>query len=127
MNQEKRCEVITDKFVENPNRVHDYIVDIKARIGKEKKITLRYVPDENIIQPEKFCEYVNIFTGEENLEKIAGAIIEDLNNEFLPRWIRVTVSEKSEKKEQSFSQRVIIEDRQPGWQNSELMEKLKAV
>ncbi len=90
-------------------------------------MTLEYVPDRVILVPDSLTRYV---AGLEHLswpgpEALGVAILDDINNEVVPRWLRVTVVVGQEAQPHApgsdaapwhtVSHAVILEDRQPHW------------
>jgi 7-cyano-7-deazaguanine reductase len=47
-------------------------------------------------------------------------VLDDLNNELVPRWVELTVE-----RDAPLPHRVVIEDRQPNWDNPQLMARLR--
>ncbi len=54
-------------------------------------------------------------------EELALAIIEDINNEVVPRWVQVQIETRTDTPQPNASAyRVLIEDRQPNWDNPQI-------
>lgn len=110
----------------NPNAGIDYVCALtaQARDGYAR-VDVRYVPDKLLITTEAFEYYLHSFEhGEVSaLESFALAVLDDLNNELVPRWlqIRVTADEKGLDR----GHRVMIEDRQPKWDNPALLANIE--
>ena len=115
----------------NPRERQDYIVTLEGALpltivpGSTANIRLSYVPDRLIIMPISFELYLEalprISFG--SMEEAASSILDDINNEIVPRWIRVIASVK---RDDLFpvGQRVLLEDRQPRWDNPSLLARL---
>ena len=106
----------------NPNPALDYLIMIDDCAPKtDWSIALRYVPDKLIVEPDAIARYVErlVTQGDAGAEKIALAILEDLNNETVPRWIEVACAHRG-----TPQHRVLIGDRQPNWENSGLLARL---
>jgi NADPH-dependent 7-cyano-7-deazaguanine reductase QueF len=104
----------------NPDSRHDYLVTLRADSGPGTWLTVRYVPDRAVITPEGFAAYVaSLPAGFDGLEAMALAILDDINNEAVPRWVEVQV-----RRDRPVPQRVVVEDRQPSWDNPHLFARL---
>ena len=60
------------------------------------------------------------------LEAVAVAVLDDVNNEVVPRWVQVAVSYENADAGERERHAVLIEDRQPGWDNPSLLARLPA-
>lgn len=100
----------------NPNTGLDYLVAVDTAVSPNRVIRLRYVPDKLLLRPHTFETYLSAITATDDIpsEELALAIIEDINNEVVPRWVQVQV-------ENGGVYRVLIEDRQPNWDNPQII------
>ncbi len=108
----------------NPNTGLDYLVAIDTAASSSHGIRLRYVPDKLLLRPETFETYLAAVTATDELpaEELALAIIEDINNEVVPRWVQVQIENSATGPEPaSGAYRVLIEDRQPNWDNPQII------
>jgi 7-cyano-7-deazaguanine reductase len=104
----------------NPGPRHDYIVDLSAAIPDGTRLWIRYVPDREVLDPAS----VHAYSGglpTLALEEQALAVLDDLLNELVPRWIEVR-AERAD----PLPHRVTVEDSQPAWQNPSLLARLPA-
>ncbi|MBO43625.1 MAG: hypothetical protein CMM28_07865, partial [Rhodospirillaceae bacterium] len=62
-------------------------------------------------------------TNWQNLETLALEILDDINNEVVPRWAQIVLNSANDKS--SNGHRVLVEDRQPNWENVSLLRHLK--
>ena len=111
----------------NPDPAKEYVATIKGRMGAGKiQVELRYVPDRDILDPVSFAAYLDVLGGmtRDSLEKAAVTIIDDINNEVVPRWARVVLS-KINDDAAGGGHSVLLEDRQPKWDNPALISRLK--
>jgi hypothetical protein len=115
----------------NPGGQHDYLVLLDAELGAigavDVHVRIAYVPDRDILQPGALETYLNLLSKQPwlSLEAMALAILEDLNNEIVPRWIMVQLGGGRRAGEpQTIKHGVTVEDRQPGWNNPELLQQL---
>ncbi len=114
----------------NPDPAKEYVATLEERmaagggVGKID-VALRYVPDRNILDPASFAAYLGVLGGIawNSLEETAVTIIDDINNEVVPRWARVVLSIKEGEAASGHS--VLLEDRQPKWDNQALISRLK--
>ncbi|MBY6265747.1 hypothetical protein EI613_28085 [Azospirillum sp. 412522] len=110
----------------SPDARHDFLVELRGEPLPGVRLTLRLVPDLLVPEPASVTAYLAEFTGVDGfaggLETLAVAILDDVNNELVPRWVEVTVES-----EEPLPHRVVIEDRQPTWDNPRLMERLRPI
>jgi len=117
----------------NPESKLDYIVKLRGRIGttlstRQATIQLRYVPDRFVIEDTAFRQYLDALADADwsTIEELAALILHDLNNEIVARWTQVQVdAAKTSHAEGSERQHsVTIEDRQPHWDNPEILARI---
>ncbi|HYG87602.1 MAG TPA: hypothetical protein VD978_15190 [Azospirillum sp.] len=102
----------------NPDARHDYLVTLSGEPQPGTRIELRYVPDRWVLDPAGFAVYLGelaTFTG--GLEALALAVLDDVGNEAVPRWAEVR-AERS-------AHRVVVEERQPTWDNPHLFARME--
>ncbi len=116
----------------NPHRRLDYVVTLDGAVrlppvaaedtDDDGRIVIRYVPDRLVLVPAGFWAYVaGLAPGPwPVLEALAAVVMEDLNNELVPRWLRVDL-----RREGSPAHHVSLEDRQPRWQTPEILSRLR--
>ena len=106
----------------NPNRKRDYICRIQGiGPGSAALITLSYVPGKLLIRPDAFADYLATFPAAASLEALVLDIVDDINNEVVPRWVEVRAEETLPG---GTAHVVIAEDREPKWSNPELLARL---
>ena len=107
---------------ENINAKVDYIVTLSGTISQTCRVDIRYIPDLAILKPASLNAYLNTLgtMGWDRLEALGLTILNDLNNEVIPRWVQVTVSGNSA----DMAHRVTLEDRQPRWDNPALLARM---
>jgi len=117
----------------NPESKLDFIVTLKGRIGttqnaRQATIQLRYVPDRFVIEDSAFRQYLDALTDADwtSFEELAALILHDLNNEIVARWtqVRVDVAKTSQAEGSERQHTVVIEDRQPHWDNPEILARI---
>lgn len=104
-----------------PHPRHDAIVTL-SKSFEGKTLRLRYVPDRDVMIPDSLNAYLHeiICLNLENLELVSQTILEDINDQIIPSWIEVVVSEQVD----GFTHQVQIEDRQPHWKDRGLLDRL---
>lgn len=85
--------------VPNPRAHLDCVVTLDGEHGIGEacpvRFRLRYVPDKLIFDTGSFGVYLASVTAPDewvSLEASAADILDDVNNEIVPRWIQVTVT-----------------------------------
>lgn len=108
----------------NPDAKLEYLVTLEGRIGAVPPVlvTVRYVPDRQVLVPESLDAYLAGLAeaGWETLEALGVALLDDLRNELVARWLEVV----AERQGPAGLQRVLLEDRQPKWDNPTLLARL---
>ncbi|MDP7547870.1 MAG: hypothetical protein QGF20_11295 [Alphaproteobacteria bacterium] len=86
--------------------------------GTPIHIDLRYIADREIIAATALAHYFQAAAQEpcDTLEGYADMVLNDLNNELVPRWIWLRL--------QGNGHQVIQQDRQPGWNDPGLLTTL---
>lgn len=116
---------------ENPDPGHDYLCEMRRQViisrPNEHRVTmvLRYVPDAEVLSTFDMEAYFDFLTEQEwhSLEAMALAVLEDINNELIPRWAQVSVAFKA-RRDDAISSEVTVEDHQPDWKNPYMMERI---
>jgi hypothetical protein len=114
----------------NPDPGSDYVVrfDVETTpsfaLGPLKFIA-RYVPDRLLLDPSCLSDYLHALTQPDwpSLEALAVAMRDDISNEVIPRWIEILVS-PSDASLKIARHSVLVEDRQPQWDNPRLLARL---
>ncbi len=111
----------------NPNREVDYVVflggTVRPRgVATPLSVTLRYVPDRLILESGGWQRYLAALSAESMsaLEELAARVLFDASNEVVPRWLSVVVSDDTS----GPSHKVVVEDRQPNWDNPDLLRRI---
>lgn len=97
----------------------DYGVRIDQAVGNsaDGRLSLVFVPDKYTLDPEALADYLDQADIENtDAETLAVTILEDVVNELVCRWARVSVT--------LAGKTVTIEDRQPGWANDGLLARI---
>jgi len=85
--------------------------------GADFRLAVDYVPDKLILRPHALDDYVAGLGGD-TLEALAVTILDDFNNEVVPRWVRIRIARGA-------THQTLLEDRQPKWDNPSLLGQLE--
>ncbi|MFH1805552.1 MAG: hypothetical protein ABID63_11765 [Pseudomonadota bacterium] len=116
----------------NPGSGLDYVVTLQGTLKGSSvvfpaRLTLRYVPDRLILRPDclgaYFAEIETIVF--DNFETAAVMLMEDFNNELVPRWINLRIDKQTADNKSVAHHEAALEDRQPKWNNPRLLERLE--
>jgi len=117
----------------NSDRTLDYIVTLSGHLpnggGARQLVAVRYVPDKLILKARSFGIYLEAL-GKlewETPEDLAVTVLTDINNEVVTRWIEVSVNVPELQHHAVETHGVTIEDRQPGWDNPALLNRLERI
>lgn len=117
----------------NPDKKLDYIVTLKGHLpnahSNKRHITLRYVPDRDVLDAKSFGEYLEALTTVtwDTPEDLAVTVLTDVNNEIVARWVQVVLDVPELQHHAVETHAVTIEDRQPGWDNKSLLSRLERI
>ena len=108
------------------------VLSVFAPGEKPVTVEIHYVPDKMILGPGPFDAYLKHLDAEDwdSLEACGHAILDDVNNELVPRWVQVRLTASTEHYggrglTGCLEHRVMLEDRQPRWNNPQLLERLR--
>ncbi len=107
----------------NPRNATDFIMVLEGRIAHHgHHVHLAYVPDKLLLAAESFEAYLAAFDADAaaTIERLAFDVLDDINNEIVPRWVQVVLT-TPHSGTAAQPQRVIVEDRQPNWDNPHIM------
>ena len=110
----------------NPDPTHDYVIDLSGRVGRadvpEVELCIRYVPSRLTLSTGGMDRYVHVLQDERwsSLEALAITVLDDINTELAPRWVRVTAMRRLNGGNVD-QHRVVIEDSEPTWNNPQLL------
>ena len=93
----------------SPDPRHDYLAALSGTVG-EAMVEVCYVPDRLIVSPHSLAAYFAALPADAGVEELALRVLDDFNNELVPRWARVTARRKL-----PLPHWAMVEDRQPGW------------
>ena len=117
----------------NPDKALDYIVTLEGHLpnthSHSRHITLRYVPDRDVLDAKSFGNYLEALSQDtwDLPEDLAVTILTDVNNEVVARWVQVSLSVPELQHHAVQTHAVVIEDRQPGWDNAGLLGRLERI
>ncbi len=115
----------------NPDISLDYVSHFSGHINLDRcvfehTVDLYYVPDKLIILPNSLERYLEAIGDAQwdTLELLTTSILEDIQNEIVPRWVRIRITEKTSDFRVLREHSTSAEDAQPGWENDELVARL---
>ena len=113
---ERRSRLAT---IANPAPWHDYRVRWSGALADGRALTVEYVPDRLVLAPGSFAAYLESLEAGRwpALEALVAAMLDDLNNQLVPRWVRVCGGLSRGE----IRHHVAADDRQPGWDNPVLL------
>lgn len=107
----------------NPLPRADYLCRVLGKAGTDGvRVELRYVPDKLLLQEPVFNDYLAALPEPKTLESLAAMILDDLNNELVPRFVQIRVLAAASGPDAGHA--VLIEDRRPRWDNPALLARL---
>lgn len=116
----------------NPSAARDYVAGLQGAVqafglGPPTRVSIHYVPDRRIVEPAAFGRYLETLSAAEwdSLEQLATTVIGDFANELVARWTRVVVTSPEGAYAGVGAHEVAVEDRQPNWDNAELLSRVK--
>jgi hypothetical protein len=118
----------------NPNPAREYLVVVHRAIGGTGlSVRLCYVPDKLLLDPEGLAIYLTGF-GAEDIgapEDVALTVLDDMNNEVVPRWVQVAVFQNApddrtgaSNSPDLYRHAALAEDRHPNWDNPDLLRRI---
>ncbi|MGB0671050.1 MAG: hypothetical protein ACPGNT_06100 [Rhodospirillales bacterium] len=112
----------------NPEDRRDYVVALNnIRIG-QLELRVLYVPDKLILDVDSLVDWVDALaaTSWPDPETAAAAVRDDISNELVPKWQQIVLTRASHSRGGSLlpGHQVILEDRQPRWDNRNLLDRL---
>lgn len=117
----------------NPDKKLDYIVTLEGHLpnsqSQSRHISLRYVPDRDVLDAKAFGNYLEALSQDpwDSPEDLAVTVLTDVNNEIVARWVQVSLSVPELQHHAVQTHAVVIEDRQPGWNNANLLDRLDRI
>ncbi len=120
--QSRRALLICDS---NPNNRSDYLISLGGSVMMEGHgtfdIRVTYVPGSYILNVTSFHSYLLELANfpEMTPERCGKILLEDANNELVPRWVRVTLIGRPTVTTTG-SYRCLFQDSQPNWSNPSL-------
>lgn len=111
--------------IPNPNAGIDYLCALSAHAQDDRAtIHIRYVPDKLLLPSGSFGLYLHELHLDMaiSLEELALIVLDDINNEVVPRWVQIRVD--ADDKSLDRGHRTLVEDRQPRWDNKALLSRV---
>ncbi len=118
----------------NPAGHTDYVVQldsslVSASLSAEVSVTIRYIPDRDVLDAPSMSEYWRVLGTSQwpSFEDLAVAVLGDLSNVLVPRWIEIVLSADQNAGGGDRGHRVVLQERQPKWRNDALLNRLSQV
>ena len=113
---------VTFQKDQNPLPHLDYLIELNCNHQYADKIILiRYVPDKDVVTQKTFDDYCRFLNSQDQTPEIlTREILNDFNDQILPRFIQINVGTKK-------GEQIILEDRQPGWENLNFLRRLRKI
>ena len=114
----------------NPIPQTDYLCHLSGKLtssgGQSTTVDLRYVPDKWILLPAALADYLHALNtpAQEALELTAQLLLDDLNNQLVARWLQIVLTGPPEPATDIAAHRILLEDRQPQWDNPALLQRI---
>ncbi|MBL4719856.1 MAG: hypothetical protein JKY20_01820 [Alphaproteobacteria bacterium] len=89
-------------------------------------VTFKYIPDKLVLTAPSFQHYLAARRANPaaSLEGLALDILADINNEVVPRWCQIIVRDTASDTGEHY---IVVEDRQPNWDNARLLSRIAPV
>lgn len=89
-------------------------------------LTIKYAPDKLIFTSQSFDNYATLLRDVtfHSLEEFTLTVLSDINNEVVPRWCQIVVWRPGNGNSRHS---VVVEDRQPKWDNAALLSTIAPV
>ena len=105
----------------------EYVVSLEFALPLaegDARLFVRYVPDRVLLDTQGLAPYLELFgTAQgERIEQAAVTVLGDLNSELVPRWVQVLVRAGGSGPGVG---EILVEDRQPNWDNASLLAGLR--
>ncbi len=116
-----------------PNSRIDAVTSLVGRLeGPADDVTdviVRYIADRDVLLPESLGAFLPALPRgpSVSVEDLAVTVLDDLNDQLVPRWIRVHLRCRRPAASALTRHDVVIEERQPGWDNASLLSRLPPV
>jgi len=119
------------KVHDTPDRNLEFVSTLSARFrsdyfGDTVILHVRYVADRQVLDGDSFYEYLkNLETIHwATPETVTATVLNDCFDVLVARWMEVIIDAGSDPKSANFFHHIKVEDRQPGWDNSQLLSRL---
>ncbi len=102
----------------NPAARQESLISWSGRLTDGRGLSLEYVPDRRILSPTAFAAYLKALDATDwpTLEALVSTMLDDINNELVPRWVRVTGNQEG-----TVAHKVSLRDSQPGWDGNAIV------
>ncbi len=102
------------------------VTTLSLPLDNALSLSVSYVADRFLLTRDGFAAYARARTSampwDTPLESLAGLVADDLANELVPKWLRVTFVQETPGAPRHV---VSVEDRQPGWDHPTILKTLE--
>lgn len=108
-----------------PDDTVEFLCNLESHLATiNATIRLTYVPYKSVLPADGFAAYLKELPQPDDvaivLESYAAMMLDDLNNELVPRWLQLVLTRQ---RDDGTVQRVLVEDKQPRWNNKVLLDR----
>ncbi|MGE4219099.1 MAG: hypothetical protein AB7G39_06600 [Alphaproteobacteria bacterium] len=104
-----------------PGDALDYLIAYEACLDAAGAVLrLSYAPGKLILVPDALEGYIATLNPALPAEALAHVVLGDINDELVPRWVQIVI-ERPAKGPSGLRQRVLVEDREPHWDDPALL------
>ncbi len=108
----------------SPESEYEILVRLEQAVSIEgdqevSQVRIMYIPDHLVLRRESLRTYLDIVSNldQGSLESLAVKLLDDFNNEIVPRWVQIDIIYNGTQ--------ITATDRQPSWENSNLLSSIR--
>ena len=84
-------------FIDNPRVPYQYMISHTQKLNSQTELRIAYIPDKKLLNLPSCEAYFN-HLADLTSPQILTNLLDDLQNELLPRWLMVKIKETKENK-----------------------------
>jgi len=118
----------------NPHSANEYLIGLEGMLSlpgsaAPLRVKLRFVPDRLVLESAGFAAYLAAVAAQPwtGAEDLATAMLEDLSNELVAKWTQIALRTRRGPESGRDDHTVLVEERQPRWDNPSLLARLDEV
>ena len=111
----------------NPRSGLDFVVMLTGTTKNGMRVRIRFVPDKLLLDASVLDSYLGALptAARDAPEGLALAVLDDINNDIVPRWVQIVVD--ADVSSGGGTHAVVVEDRQPNWENTAILANLPSL